>query len=77
MSYLLVTCRGCHHRWIVEGRPETSECHNCQRQQTVSAALTHGPFETSSEAVAVRTTLVAEGMDEIEAFERASERGQL
>ena len=74
MSYLIVTCRGCGHRWIVEDQPDASECHNCRRRQTLSATTTYGPFDNQDDARIHLSELNARGESGPTGFTTAADR---
>lgn len=62
--YSVVGCRDCHALWIVEGRPETTECPRCQRRHQFGKLRTFAETDSSEAATRVRSSMLAERADD-------------
>jgi hypothetical protein len=62
--YSVVGCRNCHALWIVEGRPETTECPRCQRRHQFGKLRTFAETDSSEAATRVRSSMLAERADD-------------
>jgi hypothetical protein len=62
--YSVVGCTACHTLWIVEGRPETTQCPRCRRTHQFKKLKTFAETETSDAAARVRSSMLAERSDD-------------
>jgi hypothetical protein len=80
--YAVVGCRECTALWIVEGRPETTECPRCHRRHQFTRLKSFVETDDENEARDVRAALLAErsggeeardALDSFVAMERRAE----
>ena len=62
--YSVVGCRECHALWIVEGRPETTQCPRCGRRHSFGKLQAFAETDTSEAAARVRSSMLADRADE-------------
>lgn len=62
--YSVVGCRNCRALWIVEGRPETTECPRCGTRRQFSKLKAFAETETATEARRARAAMLAERSDD-------------
>jgi hypothetical protein len=62
--YSVVGCRECRGLWLVEGRPETTECPRCGRRHRFESLRTFAETETSEAAARIRSSMLAERADD-------------
>ncbi len=62
--YSVVGCRECHALWIVEGRPETTECRRCGRRHSFGKLRAFAETDTAEAAARVRSSMLAERADD-------------
>lgn len=58
--YSVVGCKECHNLWIVEDRPETTQCPRCRSRHRFEKLKTFAETETSDAAARVRSSMLAE-----------------
>lgn len=58
--YSVVGCSECHALWIVEGRPETTQCPRCQRRHRFKKLKAFAETDTSEAAARVRSSMLAD-----------------
>lgn len=58
--YSVVGCGECQALWIVEDRPETTQCPRCRRRHQFETLKAFAETETSDEAARVRSAMLAE-----------------
>lgn len=66
--YAVVGCRECRALWVVEGRPETSQCPRCGTRRQFSKLKTFARTEDAAAAKQARSALLARRQDQSEAF---------
>jgi hypothetical protein len=66
--YAVVGCSDCEHLWIVEGRPETSQCPRCGTTRAYAKRRKFVSTEDEDHAREVRSSMLANRQDEGEAF---------
>lgn len=66
--YRVVGCSECTALWIVEGRPETSECPRCGSRRGMDKRRTFLRTDDADEAREARARLLAERQGEAEAY---------
>ncbi|MES3516693.1 MAG: DUF5817 domain-containing protein [Natronomonas sp.] len=62
--YWVVGCGECSALWIVDGRPETTNCRRCGKRHRFEALRTFAETETSEAASRVRSAMLAERSDD-------------
>ncbi|CCQ37129.1 uncharacterized protein Nmlp_2986 [Natronomonas moolapensis 8.8.11] len=62
--YSVVGCRECHALWIVEGRPETTQCPRCRRRHQFSKLRAFAETDAADDAARVRSSMLAERADD-------------
>ena len=62
--YSVVGCTECRHLWIVEDRPETTQCPRCRRRHRFEKLKTFAETETSDAAARVRSSMLARRADD-------------
>lgn len=62
--YSVVGCRECHALWIIEGRPETTQCPRCQRRHQFSKLRAFAETDDAADAARVRSSMLAERADD-------------
>lgn len=67
--YAVVGCSECAALWVLEGRPETSECPRCGSRRSTDRRRTFVRAEDPDAAREARARLLAERQDEAAAFE--------
>jgi len=67
--YAVVGCSECAALWVLEGRPETSECPRCGSRRPTDRRRTFVRTEDADAAREARARLLAERQDEASAFE--------
>lgn len=66
--YVVVGCQKCRALWVVEGRPETTQCPRCGTRRQFSKLKRFARTEDSAEAKQARSALLARRQDRGEAF---------
>ena len=66
--YAVVGCSECSALWVVEGRPETSECPRCGTRRQYARRKKFVTSDDADEAREARARLLAERQDRGEAF---------
>lgn len=66
--YAVVGCSECAALWVVEGRPETSECPRCGTRREYARRKKFATSDDADEAREARARLLAERQDHGEAF---------
>lgn len=67
--YAVVGCSECAALWVLEGRPETSECPRCGSRRPTDRRRTFVRTDDLDAAREARARLLAERQDEADAFE--------
>lgn len=62
--YRVVGCRNCQSLWIVEGRPETTQCPRCRKRYRLEKLRAFAETETSAAAARVRSSMLASRADD-------------
>ncbi|QLD90626.1 replication protein H [Natronomonas salina] len=62
--YSVVGCKECHNLWIVENRPETTQCRRCGRRHQFKKLKKFAETETSDAAARVRSSMLARRSDD-------------
>ncbi|MFQ3284870.1 MAG: hypothetical protein ACI9TI_000757 [Natronomonas sp.] len=62
--YSVVGCRECHALWIIEGRPETTQCPRCRRRHQFSKLRAFAETDDADAAARVRSSMLAERADD-------------
>lgn len=62
--YAVVGCGECGALWIVEGRPETTQCPRCRTRHRFETLKSFAETETSDAAARVRSAMLAERSEE-------------
>lgn len=57
--YSVVGCRDCHGLWMVEGRPETTQCRQCGKRHQFKKLRTFAETDTAEAAARVRSSMLA------------------
>lgn len=66
--YRVVGCSDCSALWVLEGRPDTSQCPRCRSQKSMDKRRTFFQSEDADEAREARSRLLAQRQEEDEAF---------
>lgn len=66
--YSVVGCRDCDALWVVEGRPDTTECPRCGTRRQFSKLRTFAEHEDADAARQARAAMLARRQGESEAF---------
>ena len=66
--YAVVGCGACHHLWIVEGRPDTSQCPRCGSRKPFAKRKRFVETDDVDHAREVRASMLANRQGEGEAF---------
>jgi len=66
--YAVVGCDGCQALWIVEGRPERSECPRCGRSRKYEKRREFVTTDDENHAREVRASMLAARQDQSDAF---------
>ncbi|PSQ43641.1 replication protein H [Halobacteriales archaeon SW_5_68_122] len=61
--YSVVGCSECRHLWIVEGRPETTQCPRCRSHYRFESLKAFAETDTSDAAARVRSSMLADRTD--------------
>lgn len=75
--YAVVGCSECAALWVLEGRPDTSECPRCGRRRPTDRRRTFVRTEDPDAAREARARLLAERQDEAGAFESVGSFAEL
>lgn len=62
--YSVVGCSSCRALWVVDGRPETTQCPRCRTRHRFESLKTFAEAETSDAAARARSAYLAERADE-------------
>lgn len=62
--YSVVGCGECHALWVVDGRPETTQCPRCRKRHRFEKLKRFAETETSDDAAQVRSAMLAERSDD-------------
>lgn len=62
--YAVVGCSSCRALWIVEDRPETTQCPRCRSRHRYESLKTFAETETSDAAARARSAMLAERADD-------------
>lgn len=62
--YSVVGCGECHALWVVDGRPETTQCPRCRKRYQFGKLKRFAETETSDEAAHVRSAMLAKRADD-------------
>lgn len=62
--YSVVGCSDCQHLWVVEGRPETTQCPRCRTRHRFEKLKAFAETESSEAAARVRGSMLADRADE-------------
>ena len=62
--YSVVGCRECHALWIVEGRPETTQCPRCGKRHSFKKLRAFAETDTVEAATRVRSSMLADRADD-------------
>lgn len=62
--YSVVGCGECHALWVVDGRPETTQCPRCRKRHRFGKLKRFAETETSDEAARARSAMLAERADD-------------
>jgi DNA-directed RNA polymerase subunit RPC12/RpoP len=66
--YAVVGCSDCSALWVVEGRPETTQCPRCGSRKQYARLKQFVTTEDADHAKQVRAALLAERQDQADAF---------
>jgi DNA-directed RNA polymerase subunit RPC12/RpoP len=66
--YAVVGCSDCSALWVVEGRPETTQCPRCGSRKQFARLKQFVSTDDPDHAKQVRAALLAERQDQAEAF---------
>ena len=69
--YSVVGCSECQHLWIVEGRPETTQCPRCRSHYRFESLKAFAETDTSDAAARVRGSMLADRADDGEFIDPA------
>ncbi len=61
--YVVVGCRACHALWVVDGRPETTQCPRCQIRHQFTSLTQFIETESRETAVQARSSMLAQRAD--------------
>lgn len=61
--YRVVGCRDCRALWVLEGRPETTQCPRCRTRHPVDRLRAFARTESADEAREARSRLLADRED--------------
>jgi len=67
--YSVVGCTDCSALWVIEGRPETSQCPRCGKRRQFDLLRKFAQTETADAARQARAAMLAERQDLGEAFD--------
>jgi len=62
--YSVVGCSECRNLWVVEGRPETTQCPRCRTRHRFEKLRAFAETETSDAAARVRSSMLARRADD-------------
>jgi len=62
--YSVVGCRECHALWIVDGRPETTQCPRCGKRHSFTKLRAFAETDTAEAATRVRSSMLADRADD-------------
>ncbi len=62
--YRVVGCRNCQSLWIVEGRPETTQCPRCRKRYRLEKLRSFAETESAEAAARVRSSMLANRAEE-------------
>lgn len=62
--YSVVGCSECHELWVVEGRPETTQCPRCETRHRFERLKSFTETDTSEAAARVRSSMLANRSDD-------------
>jgi hypothetical protein len=80
--YAVVGCSDCEALWIVEGRPDTTQCPRCRRRHQFDRLKTFAETDDENEARDARAAMLAErsdgetGADALEPFAEMERRAE-
>jgi len=66
--YAVVGCSECSALWVVEGRPETTQCRRCGSRHTFAKLKQFVTTDSPEEAKEARAALLADRQDQGDAF---------
>jgi hypothetical protein len=69
--YSVVGCKECHALWVVEGRPETTNCPRCEKRHRFEKLKAFAETDTSDAAARVRSSMLAKRADDGEFLDPA------
>lgn len=69
--YAVVGCKDCQALWVVEGRPETTNCPRCRRQHRFKKLKKFAETDTSDAAARVRSSMLADRAEDGEFLDPA------
>ena len=69
--YSVVGCSECQHLWIVEGRPETTQCPRCRSRHRFESLKAFAETDSSDAAARVRGSMLADRADDGEFLDPA------
>jgi hypothetical protein len=75
--YTVVVCSNCRFVWIVEGRPQTSQCRKCRKTRQFKKLKKYHETEDLDEAKIARAFYQSRVYGEEEHFDRALDKGIL
>jgi folylpolyglutamate synthase/dihydropteroate synthase/DNA-directed RNA polymerase subunit RPC12/RpoP len=75
--YAVVGCSECQNLWIVEGRPESSECPRCGHRRSFDKRRQFHSTEDADEAREARAALLANRQGYGDAFDQVDSFGDL
>lgn len=75
--YTVVVCPNCRYCWIVQDRPDRTNCRRCQKSHQFGNLRKFHKTEQLTEARHARTTVRAEVLGDTSDFETAKEAGDL
>ncbi len=62
--YSVVGCSDCQHLWVVEGRPETTQCPRCRTRHRFERLKAFAETDNSEAAARVRGSMLADRADD-------------
>lgn len=62
--YSVVGCTNCQALWVVEGRPETTNCPRCDKRHQFKKLKAFAETESSDAAARVRSSMLAQRSDD-------------
>jgi hypothetical protein len=62
--YSVVGCKECHALWVVDGRPETTNCPRCETRHKFAKLKAFAETDTSDAAARVRSSMLAKRADD-------------